>query len=271
MKWLKLDPIMRRRVERFRRIKRGCRNNLVDYVLVRAATRQVCRRHGDLASFMCFPAFPDYYSSGWHLHQSIADVETGENLFVPSVPGEPLSGMGRTFLGGLLEHAVAATVLSTPTVNGYRRFRPNGLAPDRVCWGGDHRGTLMRVLGGLGDPTSRIENRGGEPAANPYLFIASQIAAGLDGIDRKLDPGPPDDDPYNAPRPLLPKDLGTAIAALGDSELFRREFGELFMTYYARLKQAELDRYIRYCDDNAIDRDGTEVTDWEQDEYWDFF
>jgi glutamine synthetase len=242
-----------------------------DYVLFRSATRQVCRRHGFLASFMCFPGFPDYYSSGWHLHQSIADAGTGENLVAPIEAGQPLSGMGRSFLGGLLEHARAATVFSTPTVNGYRRFRPNSLAPDRVCWGGDHRGTLMRVLSAVGDPASRIENRGGEPAANPYLFIASQLVAGLDVIERALEPGPPDDDPYNAPRPLLPKNLGEAIATLEASDLFRREFGDLFIDYYGRLKQAELDRYIRYCDDNAIDRAGAEVTDWEQNEYWDFF
>ena len=242
-----------------------------DFVLFRSATRQVCRRHGYLASFMCFPAFPGYYSSGWHLHQSIADAATGENLVAPTEAEQPLSEMGQAFLAGLLEHAVAATIFSTPTVNGYRRFRPNSLAPDRVSWGGDHRGTLMRVLGGVGDKASRIENRGGESAANPYLFIASQIAAGLDGIARGLELGPADDDPYNAPRPMLPKSLAEGIAAMDASEHFRRDFGDLFVDYYRQLKQAELDRYHQYCDDNAIDRAGADITEWEQNEYWDFF
>ena len=242
-----------------------------DFVLFRSATRQVCRRHGYLASFMCFPAFPGYYSSGWHLHQSIADAATGENLVAPTEAEQPLSEMGQAFLAGLLEHAVAATIFSTPTVNGYRRFRPNSLAPDRVSWGGAHRGTLMRVLGGVGDKASRIENRGGESAANPYLFIASQIAAGLDGIARGLELGPADDDPYNAPRPMLPKSLAEGIAAMDASEHFRRDFGDLFVDYYRQLKQAELDRYHQYCDDNAIDRAGADITEWEQNEYWDFF
>ena len=64
---------------------------------------------------------------------------------------------------------------------------------------------MVRVLGAPGDAATRLENRVGEPAANPYLYIASQIAAGLDGIERKLDPGAPDDDPYAADRPRLPR------------------------------------------------------------------
>ena len=81
--------------------------------------------------------------------------------------------------------------MSNPTVNAYRRFRINSLAPDRVAWGFDHRGVMLRVLGGAGDKTTRIENRMGEPSANPYLYIASQIITGLDGIDNKVDPWAP--------------------------------------------------------------------------------
>src|SRR5690606_10658599 len=100
--------------------------------------------------------------------------------------------------------------------NGYRRYRPNSLAPDRVCWGFDHRGTMLRVLGGTGDKATRIENRAGEPMANPYLFIAAQIASGLDGIDNKRDPGPSDEEPYAAPRTKLPASLPDALKLAGD-------------------------------------------------------
>jgi glutamine synthetase len=100
--------------------------------------------------------------------------------------------MGMTYLGGLLHHAPAGTLLSNPTINAYRRFRANSLAPDRVAWGTDHRGVMLRVLGAMNDPASRIENRVGEPSANPYLYIASQLIAGLNGIESKIDPGPPD-------------------------------------------------------------------------------
>ncbi|MFN7001522.1 MAG: NAD(P)-binding domain-containing protein, partial [Elioraea tepidiphila] len=87
--------------------------------------------------------------------------------------GALLSETARQFLGGLLHHARAAAAFSTPTLNGYRRFRPYSLAPDRAIWGVDNRGVMLRALGRPGDPATRIENRVGEPAANPYLYMAS--------------------------------------------------------------------------------------------------
>ena len=188
-------------------------------VLFRTATKQIVRRMGCFATFMCRPGLKSHYSSGWHLHQSMTEAngahhERGANLFMPRARANACRRSGCNYLGGLLKHAVPATVFATPTVNGFRRFRPNSLAPDRAGWGYDHRGAMLRVLGAPGDPASRIENRSGEPSANPYLFIASQIAAGLDGIDSKLDPGPRDDEPYAADRPLLPKSLPAALDAL---------------------------------------------------------
>jgi glutamine synthetase len=249
-----------------------------DYVLFRTATRQVCRRNGYFATFMCRPGLEGHFTSGWHLHQSVVDAETGENRMMPGDDGAALSGTGSAFLAGLLDHAVPGTVFASPTVNGFRRFQPNSLAPNRVTWGPDHRGTLMRVISGPGDSASRIENRAGEPAANPYLFIGSQIAAGLDGIDRGLALQPADDAPYESGNALLPGNLGDGLTEMGSSTLFREQFGELFMDYYLQLKHAELDRYRQYCDDNGIDADGSDgsggtngVTAWEQDEYYDFF
>ena len=242
-----------------------------DYVLFRTATRQLCRRAGYFATFMCRPGLDGHFSSGWHLHQSLADAATGANRFVPEEGDAPLSPTGQAFLAGLLEHALPSTVFAVPTVNGYRRFQPNSLAPDRVSWGIDHRGSLMRVIGGPGDPATRIENRAGEPAANPYLFMAAQIAAGLDGIERGLALGPSDDEPYQADRPMLPDGLGAALAALDGSALLRRAFGDVFVDYYLRLKQAELDRFAQYCEDMRIDPAAGDVTAWEQNEYYDFF
>ncbi len=240
-----------------------------DLVLFRTATRQVCRRLGYFATFMCRPALKGYYASGWHLHQSV--VSGGTNLFVPEPGGEVLSPFGKHFLGGLLKHAVPATVFATPTVNGYRRYKPNSLAPDRAGWGYDHRGAMLRVLGGAGDPATRLENRIGEPAANPYLYIASQIVAGLDGIERKLDPGPRDDEPYSAERPALPRSLGEALDALEKSALFREQFGEIFIDYFLRLKRSEANRFRSYCTEKGI-ADADEVpTEWEHNEYFDFF
>jgi len=242
-----------------------------DMLLFRTATKQVCRRMGYFATFMARPALKGYYASGWHLHQSIADAQTGANLFTPETAGEPLSPLGRSFLGGLLEHAVEATVFATPTVNGYRRFRPNSLAPDRGGWGVDHRGAMVRALGGVGDPRTRLENRAGEPAANPYLFLLSQIVAGLDGIERERDPGPPDLEAYAADRPMLPTTLMDALDALEQSTLFREQLGDVFFDYFLKLKRNEAARFLRYLETSGVTDWRDEPTDWEQDEYFDFF
>lgn len=240
-------------------------------VLFRTATKQVCRRHGHVATFMCRPGLTGYYASGWHLHQSLVDANSGRNLMAPESDGQRLSEKGMGYLGGLVAQAIPSSVFTTPTVNGYRRFRPNSLAPDRAGWGFDHRGAMLRVLGGPGDPATRIENRVGEPAANPYLFIASQIVAGRDGINNARDPGPQDDEPYAAEREILPASLMAALDALDGSALFRAEFGDVFLDYFLKLKRNEAGRFLKFLEENGMDGPGEDVTAWEQNEYFDFF
>jgi glutamine synthetase len=240
-------------------------------VLFRTAARQMCRRMGLIATFMSRPGLDGYYSSGWHLHQSLVDAESGLNVFTPEHDGEPLSPLGRNWLGGLIQHALPAAVFANPTINAYRRFRANSLAPDRVAWGSDHRGVMLRVLGAAGDPASRIENRVGEPSANPYLYILSQIVAGLDGVDGKRDPGPRDTDPYATDHPMLPKSLKAALALMEKEPLFRRELGSVFVDYYVALKQTEIARFEKFAAENNVDPASDETTAWEQDEYFDFF
>jgi glutamine synthetase len=231
-------------------------------ILFRSAIKQIARRNGYLASFMCRPALPNVMSSGWHLHQSLIDRKTKRNAFASP---EGLSATGRHYLGGLLAHARAAAAFTTPTVNGYKRYKPYSLAPDRAIWASDNRGVMIRALGGNGDAATHLENRVGEPAANPYLYVASQIYAGLDGIARKADPGPSADTPYEHAAPLLPKDLGEAVAALRADACYRAGFGSAFIDYYAHIKQAEFDRFRKEAGGQA------DVTPWEQNEYLDLF
>jgi glutamine synthetase len=240
-------------------------------LLFRTATRQICRRLGYFATFMCRPALKGYYASGWHLHQSVVDAASGVNRFMPDEPGEALSRLGRHYLAGLLAYAVPGTVFTTPTVNGFRRFRPNSLAPDRVTWAYDHRGVMVRVLGGADDPATRMENRIGEPAANPYLYVLSQVVAGLAGIEAGLSPQAPDDEPYGAKRPLLPKSLPEALDALDKEPLFRRELGDSFVDYFVALKRTEAGRYERSLEDTRTAPQSEETSAWEQNEYFDFF
>jgi glutamine synthetase len=174
-------------------------------------------------------------------------------------PDELLSATGWNYLAGLLAHARSATAFCAPTINGYKRYRSYSLAPDRAIWGRDNRGVMLRVLGGPNDSATRIENRAGEPAANPYLFMAAQILAGLDGMERRLEPGPPADTPYEAPAELLPKTLREAIDALRADPFFRAKMGAAFVDYFTAIKDAEIARYEQ------------EVSDWEQREYFEMF
>jgi glutamine synthetase len=183
--------------------------------------------------------------------------------------GGASSSHGLGYLAGLLQYAAPCTAFATPTVNGYRRFRVNSLAPDRIGWAHDNRGAMIRLLGGADDPATRFENRSGEPAANPYLYILSQVIAGFAGIEEKLNPPPADDEPYLAERPLLPKSLAEALDALDKEPLFRRELGDIFVDYFVALKRSEWTRYQRALEESKEPAD--EPTTWEQNEYFDFF
>ena len=235
-------------------------------VMFRNAMKQIARRHGMHCTFMCRPALPNAFSSGWHLHQSLIDTRSRANAFVVEDGRDVLSPFGRQWLAGLLTNARAAAAFTTPTLNGYKRYRAYALAPDRVGWGQDNRGVMVRVIGQPGDPATHMENRVGEPAANPYLYLASQIVCGLDGVDNARDPGPSADSPYETDAELMPKSLGDALDALRDSSCFRAGFGDGFVDYFLRIKEAEIARFRNEGGD-----DTPEVTRWEQKEYFDLF
>lgn len=227
-------------------------------ILFRSMVKQVCRRAGYHATFMCRPRFADSMASGWHLHQSLVDVNTGENQFIPQ-SGEPISDLGLHWIAGLLAHARESCLFSTPTINGYKRYRPFALAPDRIQWGQDNRGAMIRCLAKPGDKASRVENRVGEPAANPYLYMASQILSGMDGIENKLVAPKPVSNPYDNDAEILPVSLIDALGAFKDSRFYREKLGAEFIQYMTTLKEAEWNRYL------------TTVSEWEEREYFSTF
>ena len=226
-------------------------------VLFRSAVKQALRRAGYHATFMCRPPFENIMSSGWHLHQSLYDLQTNQNLFArttaqaiqeaqslrPDDACHTLSKIGATYLAGLLTHGQGMTSLCTTTVNGFGRFKPNALAPQSILWGRDNRGAMLRVVGGPGDAGTRIENRMGEPAANPYLYMASQILAGLDGIENELTAPFATEAPYAESAERLPLTLGDALARLGDDPILSAGLGADFVRYYQRIKQSEQSRF----------------------------
>jgi glutamine synthetase len=191
-------------------------------VLFTNGVRQALRRAGYHATFMCRPPFPSIMSSGWHLHQSLVDVASNQPVNISA-----------HYLAGLVQHGLAMTAFAAPSVSSYARYQPNVLAPHTVSWGMDSRAAMLRVL------PNRIENRVGEPMANPYLYIASQIYAGLNGLQAKL-AVPCENDPAAKP---LPTSLGEALDALEADSVYCDGFGKDFIAYYCHIKRFELARY----------------------------
>ncbi len=224
--------------------------------LFRSMIRQVAAQHGLQASFMCRPKHTNAVPSGLHVHQSVQDL-SGLNLFQSSDGG--LTDIASSWIAGLLERAIEGCILSTPTVNGYKRFQPGMLAPDRVQWGRDNKGAMLRALIGPEDPASRIENRVAESSVNPYLFLAGQIHAGLDGVTRHAKAPAPVTRPYQSAARALPRSLGQAVTAFADSGFFQDVFGADVVKWLETLKQSEWDRYL------------SEISDWEQREYFALF
>lgn len=237
-------------------------------VLFRSAVKQALRRAGYHATFMCRPPFPFIMSSGWHLHQSLTDLKTGRNILMRDSPASgctpqqaaySLSESGEHCLAGLLMHAHSMTAFCTPTINGYDRFQPNALAPQSAVWGRDNRGAMLRVIGGASnkaapDKATRIENRMGEPAANPYLYVASQIHAGLSGIRQKLLAPMATAAPYASTDRRLPSSLGKALDMLNKDAVLGAAFGVDFIGYFNHVKQSELARYDASEDKNEWQR-----------------
>ncbi|MCY4304655.1 MAG: glutamine synthetase family protein [Aestuariivita sp.] len=223
-------------------------------VMFRTMVKEVCARKGLHATFMSKPHLPNAAASGWHVHQSLFD-KSENNLMMSKADGT-LTEIASAWIAGLLEHAKASCLLTTPTVNGYKRYKPHQLAPDRILWAQDNRGAMVRGLMAPNDPTSRIENRVAEPAANPYYLFASQIFSGLDGINHGRTAPAPIETPYMSDVERLPANLQEAIKFFESSNLYSEALGTKFVTYLAQIKRAEWERYH------------STVSQWEHYEYF---
>lgn len=225
-----------------------------DAHLLKLAVKEIAAARGLLATFIGKP-LQEQGSSGYHLHLSLWD-ESGANAFADESGPDGLSTLCRRFVAGQLEHGRAMTAVTAPTVNAYKRFRAMALAPYTVTWGLDHRTVYARVPQERGRAT-RVENRGGDGAANPYLCSAVALLAGLDGIDRELDPGDPvSGDAYSLEdHPIIPLSLPEALDALEEDAFLRDALGARFVRAFVALKREEFGRFA------------ASVTDWELQEY----
>jgi glutamine synthetase len=199
--------------------------------LVQATARSRDRR----GTFMAKP-FSDQSGSGYHLHVSARD--DGGNAFADG--DGRLSTTGRHFVGGVLEHADALVALQCPTINAYKRFEPGGFVPATASWGYDNRMAGVRIP--VDEP--RVEVRFGSADANPYVVIASTLAAGAHGIREGIDPGEPIDDRDPAgDRPALERTPELALRALEDDEVLVDALGGAFVRAYAAVRRQGIEDF----------------------------
>jgi len=221
---------------------------------LKSAVQEIARHAGLLATFMAKP-FNDEGGSGFHLHLSLVDGE-GRNVFGDPSGPDGLSTVGRAAIAGVLRHAPALAALLNPTINSYKRFGPDTLAPWLVDWGLDNRSAMIRIPPERGS-AARMEVRLGDATANPYLAMAAIGAAVHLGVRDRADPPEPltgyGYDPERAP--MLPQSLDAALDALERDEALGEVLGEYFVTSFVAYKRNELERFSR------------SVTDWEFREY----
>lgn len=235
-------------------------------LLFRTHTKRFCARRGHHASFMSQPLLAAADPSGWHLNQSVVESATGRNVFSAEGFCGGLSPQGKAYAEGLMSWARELCLLSVPTVNGYRRLAAeHALAPTRVGYSVEDRTAMLRLVGsGAG---AHIENRMGEPCANPYLNIAAQLFAGLTGLTATPpetgagDGAGPDDGPGQA----VPQHLREALEAFTGGRADRL-LGAPLTACLTRLKESELRRYEAWTT-HAPPTPG-QVTEWEQREYF---
>ncbi len=241
------------------------------YVFLRWMANAMARKHGYFATFMPKP-FGDRTGSGAHYNMSLADIKTGKNLFAdPKDPrGCKLSKLGYHFIAGVLKHLPAITAVIAPTVNSYKRLIKQGSmsgftwAPIYACYGNNNRTNAVRIpLAG-----GRVELRAADSSCNPYLGAAMCLAAGLEGIEKKLDPGDPNtDNMYLKSQEeldalkikILPRTLAEAIAAFRADPLSKRVFGKEMFESWLDFKENEWLSYLNH------------VSDWEAKRYLKFF
>ena len=222
-------------------LRHGDPVELADQVfLFKRTIREAALKHDMYATFMAKP-IQGQPGSAMHIHQSIVDIKTGNNIFTNADNSE--SEAFYHFIGGLQKHMANALVMLAPYVNSYRRLVPDVSAPVNLRWGYDNRTTAFRVP--RSDPQSRrVENRLPSSDANPYLALAASLACGLIGLQDKIRPDEPATDTVNLNHIELPRGLVEAVALFEDDKRLRAVLGDAFVTTYAAIKRQEFETFM---------------------------
>jgi glutamine synthetase len=199
----------------------------------------VAMRHGMEATFMPKP-YADMAGSGAHIHVSLLD-RSGRNVFASEDPAG--SEALRHAIGGLATHMADSMLVFAPTINAYRRFRPEAYVPLTSSWGINNRGVALRVPVSDAD-NRRIEHRVAGADANPYLLTACVLAAMLDGLERRCDPGPPvNGNAYRSTSDLLPHTWPDTLRAFRQSSFIREYLGADFQRLYSTTRHGEFQSF----------------------------
>lgn len=227
----------------------------------RYVVRVIAQRHGLHASFMPKPVF-GINGSGMHTNMSLSELD-GKNAFFDPEGKDQLSEKAYRFMGGMIKHVKGMAAITNPTVNSYKRLVPGYEAPVYIAWSCKNRSPLIRVPAKRGAST-RVELRNPDPSCNPYFNLAVALQAGLEGIDKNIDPPAPTDvniyemtpeERKDAGIESLPGNLLEAIYALEDDDLMRKALGEHVYARYIDAKKLEWKNYT------------SKVHRWEVDEY----
>lgn len=235
-------------------------------ITLKSVAKAIASSHGMHASFMPKPVFGQN-GSGMHVHQSLFFNGSDKNAFFDASKKEKLSDTALSFVAGQLEHAREISAIVAPTVNSYKRLVPGYEAPVYICWAHTNRSALIRIPSySIGrEHSTRAELRCPDPSANPYLAFAAMLWAGLDGINRNLQPPKPvEEDVYlfsdSQLREIgiqtLPGSLSEALQEMRKSRLMRKALGEQLFEKYLSAKEKEWDEYR------------IQVTDWERQKYF---
>jgi glutamine synthetase len=216
--------------------------DLADQVFYfKRAIREAALKNGTFATFMAKP-MRDEPGSAMHIHQSVVDTKTGQNIF--SGPDGAATDAFRHFIGGSQKHLSSMVPLLAPYVNSYRRFTAGMSAPVNLEWAADNRTTGLRIPNSLPE-ARRIENRVIGIDTNPYLAVAASLACGYLGMVNKIDPRPEARGEVYEEGAVLPRNLAEALDGFEKDAEAREMLGEEFCQLYSAIKHAELEEFQR--------------------------
>ncbi|MEM4727609.1 MAG: glutamine synthetase family protein [Candidatus Bathyarchaeia archaeon] len=243
-------------------------------ILYKLAVKTIAQKYGSLATFMPKP-FWGLNGNGCHVHQSLVDLETGENLFYDPSSKTSLSDTALHYIGGILSHAEALSLVVSPTVNSYKRLIPHHEAPVYICWGYGNRSSIVRIPRyPRSSKHTRIEYRHPDPSCNPYLAFIAILKAGMEGIKRRADPGEPlsrniyqirDEELESMGIKKLPRNLGEAIEAFHSDKIVSEALGEC-SKLLVKLKEREFEEYLSTVG-GSLEESQEKITQWELERY----